>query len=283
MKFLQDLEKKLNDSVQDYAGARNFGLLWRKHLERVPWADSDSLHDPLTYDGAIIFPLFQIQYDSSYGGDEEHGILHHSSWSGKCGFKPSENGIIELFNILEMKYDELLEETKNLPPLFHDYFYKGPEEGFKEEPPIPLIVQRLVDRTVAGCYWDIYEITSQQWALQLNLKVSHLFTNKPLKVLFDITAFDNGALAEGFWPISSLYPLKTKQEREINCPVSLEFPPNAALDSYCNQLNTLLDKYNSRIDDLFIDRSSPRTLLPKPLSHSRDSRNRYVRPNSMTK
>lgn len=280
MKFLRDLEKKLDEMVKDYSSARNFGELWRKHLERVPWADLESLLDPLTYRNGIIFPIYQVQYDNSFGDDEGHCILHHSSWSGECGLKPSENSIMEFFNLLGMSYEDLLEETKILPPLFHNYFYKGPEESFKDEPAIPLIVKRLVDRTLAGCYWDIYDITSQQWAVQLNLRISHLFTNRPLKVYFDVTAFDNSALAEGFWPISSLYPLTTPGEREINCPKSLVFPPNSALDSYNSQLNNLSDKYNSRLDDLFNGSALLRTALPKPLGHGRESRNKYVRPSN---
>ena len=283
MKFLRDLEKRLNDLVKDHTGARNFGVLWRKHLERAPWADLDSVIDPLTYENSLTFPIFQTQYDSSSGGDEEHRILHHSSWSGECGLKPSENGIIEFFDLLGVNYHDLLEETENLPSLFHDYFYKGPEEAFKDEPPIPLIVKRLVDRTVAGCYWDIYEITSQQWAVQLNLKISHMFTNQPLKICFDVTAFDNGALAEGFWAISSLYPLGTPEERKLNCPSSLDFPPNSALDSYHSRLDTLLNKYNSRIDSLFNNTALLRTALPKPLRQHSDSRNKFERPHSITK
>ena len=278
MKILRTLETKLNEEVKDYNGARNFGSLWRKHLEQVPWADLDSIHDPLVYANCLVFPLYQVQYDSSNGGPDEHLIVHHSSWSGDCGLKPCEQGIRELFELLGINYEALMEETENLPSLFHDYFYKGPDAEFKNEPPIPVLVRRLVDRTLGGLYWDIYEITSQQWALQLNLKISRLFKNKPLKISFDISAHDNGALAEGCWVISSMYPLRTADEREAFCPKSLDFPPNTALNTFHFRLDNLVETYNSKLNALFTDRDMLRTDLPNPSSPVRTSR-KFVRPN----
>ena len=281
MKVLRNLEIRLNDELKDYNGARNFGVLWRKHLGQVPWADLDSVHDPLNYANGLVFPVYQVQYDSSNGGAEEHFLVHHSSWSGDCGLKPSEQGIRELFELLGMSYEDLMEETENLPSLFHDYFYKGPDAEFENEPPIPLLVRRLVDRTLGGLYWDIYDITSQQWALQLNLKISNIFSNRPLKIAFDISAMDNGALAEGFWAISYFYPLKTVEEREALCPKSLTFPPNSALNSFNSRLDNLLEKYNSKVNTLFTDRDLLRTDLPNPSRPAWNSSNRYVRPLGM--
>ena len=275
MKFLRNLEKILNDKTKDYKGAQELGLLWEKHLKNTPWADRTSLLDSMTYEECVIFPIFQNHYEILLI-DDAFSLRHHPSWSGNCSSKPSEGGIRDLLKTFEISYDELLEETKKLPPLFHNAFYKGPVENFEKEPPLPEIVKRLIDRTVSGCYWNLYEETSVQWAFQLNVKIYNLFTNKSLKVEFDITSFDNGGYAEGFWPIKSLYPLNSSQEREQNCPTSLELPPNPALNSYQYQLHNLSKMYNARLDELFSNQESPRMELPE--KQFDQFRNVYVRP-----
>lgn len=275
MKFLRNLETKLNEKANSYEGARELGIIWKNHLKNTPWADRTSILDSITYNECLNFPLFQVQYELLLENDV-FSLRNHPSWSGNCSWKPSEKGIRELLTALGTNYEDLLEDTKNLFPVFHDAYYRGPVESFEREPPIPLIVKRLTDRTVAGCYWDLFEVSSQQWALQLNIKLYHLFSNKRIKIKFDITAFDNATYDEGDWPMESLYPLNSPEEREINCPTSLEFPPNPALNSYRSLVRNLLDSYNVRLDELFNNRDTPRMELSKRQSHQQD--NKFIRP-----
>ena len=233
------INTSFNNVFRDYRSSLDFGVLWRDMLSMCSWADESDLLSLLKREHAIYCPIFLVHYESVSMGGQFRVRSHPCSTSNNLSL-PSLLPVRILFATLNLNFTDIENMASTLPSPFHDQFYIGHTDLFRDIPPIPEFVRKVTDSALMGAYnpFDANSLEKEDWAVQLCLRIDNVFSNCPIRANLVVTLFDNAALTEDpqTWPIAPLGPGGRTAESAYNL--------------YCDQLDHL---YRGHIDTNRLD------------------------------